>query len=213
METKYLCQMNIVIVDYKMGNIHSVARKLKMLGVNYEISNNPDTIKQADKLILPGVGHFGKAMLQLEESNLISVLNDVVLIQKKPILGICLGMQLMANFSEEGNVNGLGCIDGKVKRFQVNDKLRFKIPHTSWNQISICKESQMNIGLDNTSEFYFVHAYYFRANNESDILHKTTYEQEFVSAVQKENIVGVQYHPEKSHDLGMQLIKNFVSEF
>ena len=99
METKYLCQMNIVIVDYKMGNIHSVARKLKMLGVNYEISNNPDTIKQADKLILPGVGHFGKAMLQLEESNLISVLNDVVLIQKKPILGICLGMQLMANFS------------------------------------------------------------------------------------------------------------------
>jgi glutamine amidotransferase len=213
METKYLCQMNIVIVDYKMGNIHSVARKLKMLGVNYEISNNPDTIKQADKLILPGVGHFGKAMLQLEESNLISVLNDVVLIQKKPILGICLGMQLMANFSEEGNVNGLGWIDGKVKRFQVNDKLRFKIPHTSWNQISICKESQMNIGLDNTSEFYFVHAYYFRANNESDILHKTTYEQEFVSAVQKENIVGVQYHPEKSHDLGMQLIKNFVSEF
>ncbi len=205
--------MNIVIVDYKMGNIHSVARKLKMLGVNYEISNNPDTIKQADKLILPGVGHFGKAMLQLEESNLISVLNDVVLIQKKPILGICLGMQLMANFSEEGNVNGLGWIDGKVKRFQVNDKLRFKIPHTSWNQISICKESQMNIGLDNTSEFYFVHAYYFRANNESDILHKTTYEQEFVSAVQKENIVGVQYHPEKSHDLGMQLIKNFVSEF
>jgi glutamine amidotransferase len=213
METKYLCQMNIVIVDYKMGNIHSVARKLKMLGVNYEISNNPDTIKQADKLILPGVGHFGKAMLQLEESNLISVLNDVVLIQKKPILGICLGMQLMANFSEEGNVNGLGWIDGKVKRFQVNDKLRFKIPHTSWNQISICKESLMNIGLDNTSEFYFVHAYYFRANNESDILHKTTYEQEFVSAVQKENIVGVQYHPEKSHDVGLQLIKNFVFEF
>ena len=205
--------MNIVIVDYKMGNIHSVARKLKMLGVNYEISNNPDTIKQADKLILPGVGHFGKAMLQLEESNLISVLNDVVLIQKKPILGICLGMQLMANFSEEGNVNGLGWIDGKVKRFQVNDKLRFKIPHTSWNQISICKESLMNIGLDNTSEFYFVHAYYFRANNESDILHKTTYEQEFVSAVQKENIVGVQYHPEKSHDVGLQLIKNFVFEF
>jgi len=213
METKYLCQMNIVIVDYKMGNIHSVARKLKMLGVNYEISNNPDTIKQADKLILPGVGHFGKAMLQLEESNLISVLNDVVLIQKKPILGICLGMQLMANFSEEGNVNGLGWIDGKVKRFQVNDKLRFKIPHTSWNQISICKESLMNIGLDNTSEFYFVHAYYFRANNESDILHKTTYEQEFVSAVQKENIVGVQYHPEKSHDAGLQLINNFVFEF
>lgn len=205
--------MNVVIIDYQMGNIHSVARKLKMIGVNYEISNNPDTIKQADKLILPGVGHFGKAMRQLEETNLIPILNDIVLNQKKPILGICLGMQLMAKFSEEGNVNGLGWIDGQVTRFQVNDKLRFKIPHTGWNQINICKENPINIGLSNESEFYFVHAYYFQAKNVSDILHKSTYEQEFVSAVQKENIVGVQYHPEKSHDVGLQLIKNFVFDF
>jgi glutamine amidotransferase len=202
-----------VIIDYQMGNIHSVARKLKILGVDHEISNNPDSIKQADKLILPGVGHFGKAMRQLEVTNLIPILNDVVLNQKKPILGICLGMQLMAKFSEEGNVNGLGWIDGQVTRFQVKDKLRFKIPHTGWNQINICKENPINIGLSNESEFYFVHAYYFQANNVSDILHKSTYEQEFVSAVQKENIVGVQYHPEKSHDVGLQLIKNFVFEF
>jgi glutamine amidotransferase len=202
--------MKIVIVDYKMGNIHSVARKLKILGATYEISNNPEAIKAADKLILPGVGHFGNAMRQLSESNLIEVLNEVVLNQKKPILGICLGMQLMANYSQEGNVKGLGWIDGQVARFQVSDKLRYKIPHTGWNKIKICKESFINQGLSNDSEFYFVHAYYFQANNDSDILHKTSYEQEFVSAVQKENIVGVQYHPEKSHDSGLQLIKNFV---
>ena len=205
--------MKIVIVDYQMGNIHSVARKLTILGVNYEISNDPDTIRQADKLILPGVGHFGKAMQQLQESNLIEVLNDVVINQKKPILGICLGMQLMANFSEEGNVDGLGWIGGKINRFQVQDKLRYKIPHTGWNGIKICKESPMNKGLINHEEFYFVHAYYFQADKEEDILHKTTYEQEFVSAVQKNNIVGVQYHPEKSHDVGLKLIKNFIFEF
>ena len=202
-----------MIIDYRMGNIHSVARKLKILGVDHEISNNPDTIIQADKLILPGVGHFGKAMLQLEETNLIPILNDVVLNQKKPILGICLGMQLMAKYSEEGNTNGLGWIDGQVARFQVKDKLRFKIPHTGWNQIKVYKENPMNRGLNNESEFYFVHAYYFQAMEEKDILHKTTYEQEFVSAIQKDNIVGVQYHPEKSHDVGLQLIKNFIFEF
>jgi glutamine amidotransferase len=205
--------MKIVIVDYQMGNIHSVARKLTILGVNYEISNDPETIRQADKLILPGVGHFGKAMQQLQESNLIEVLNDVVINQKKPILGICLGMQLMANFSEEGNVDGLGWIGGRINRFQVQDKLRYKIPHTGWNGIKICKESPMNKGLINHEEFYFVHAYYFQADKEEDILHKTTYEQEFVSAVQKNNIVGVQYHPEKSHDVGLKLIKNFIFEF
>jgi glutamine amidotransferase len=202
--------MKIVIVDYQMGNIHSVARKLTILGVNYEISNNSETIRQADKLILPGVGHFGKAMQQLQESNLIEVLNDVVINQKKPILGICLGMQLMANFSEEGNVDGLGWIGGKINRFQVQDKLRYKIPHTGWNGIKICKESPMNEGLIDHEEFYFVHAYYFQADKEEDILHKTSYEQEFVSAVQKNNIVGVQYHPEKSHDVGLKLIKNFI---
>jgi glutamine amidotransferase len=205
--------MKLVVVDYQMGNIHSIARKLKILGVNYDISNNPETIIQADKLILPGVGHFGKAMQQLRESKLIEVLDDVVLNQKKPILGICLGMQLMANYSEEGNEKGLGWIDGQVLRFQVDDKLRYKIPHTGWNGINLCKNSSINHDLKDHDEFYFVHAYYFQANDESDILHKTNYEKEFVSAVQKENIIGVQYHPEKSHETGLKLIKNFIFEF
>jgi glutamine amidotransferase len=104
----------------------------------------------------------------------------------------------------------LGWIGGRINRFQVQDKLRYKIPHTGWNGIKICKESPMNEGLIDHEEFYFVHAYYFQADKEEDILHKTSYEQEFVSAVQKNNIVGVQYHPEKSHDVGLKLIKNFI---
>lgn len=205
--------MKVVIVDYKMGNIHSVARKLKLMGVEFEISDNPDTILKADKLILPGVGHFGKAMNQLKESNLIEVLNHAVIQEKKPILGICLGMQLMAKSSEEGNSKGLGWFDASVKAFEVKDKLRFKIPHTEWNNISIKKESVINYLLPENPEFYFVHSFHFVPNNLQDTLHTTMYEKEFVSAVQRENIVGVQYHPEKSHDSGIQLIKNFVLEF
>lgn len=205
--------MKVAIVDYKMGNIHSVARKLKLLGVEYDVSDNPETILSADKLILPGVGHFGKAMNQLKESKLINILNEAVIGQKKPILGICLGMQLMAESSEEGNVHGLGWFDAKVVEFKVNDKLKFKIPHTGWNQVSIKKENPLNNSLPINPEFYFVHSFHFVANQSSDILHTTLYEDEFVSAVQRENIVGVQYHPEKSHDAGIQLIKNFVFEF
>ncbi len=205
--------MKVVIVDYKMGNIHSVARKLKLIGVEFDISDNPETILKADKLILPGVGHFGKAMNQLKESNLIEVLNQSVIQEKKPILGICLGMQLMAKSSEEGNSDGLGWFDASVKAFEVKDKLRFKIPHTGWNNISIKKESVINNILPENPEFYFVHSFHFVPNNLQDTLHTTIYEKEFVSAVQRENIVGVQYHPEKSHDSGIQLIKNFVLEF
>ncbi len=205
--------MKVVIVDYKMGNIHSVARKLRLLGVEFEISDNPETILKAEKLILPGVGHFGKAMNQLKESKLIDVLNEVVIHKKIPILGICLGMQLMANSSEEGNSEGLGWIDATVKEFSVNDKLRYKIPHTGWNNIFIKKESAINKYLPENPEFYFVHSFHFVPNDKNDVLHTTFYESEFVSAVQKNNIVGVQYHPEKSHEVGIQLIKNFIFEF
>ena len=205
--------MKIVIVDYKMGNINSVARKLTLLGIDYIISDNANEIINADKLILPGVGHFGKAMKQLEESNLIGVLNEAVIIRKKPILGICLGMQLMAKFSEEGNTVGLGWFDAKVVSFKVKDKLRFKVPHTGWNNVLYTKDSAINNLLPLNPEFYFVHAYHFVPDNPSDVLHTTIYENEFVSAIQRENIVGVQYHPEKSHDAGIQLIKNFIFDF
>ena len=165
--------MKVVIVDYKMGNIHSVARKLKLLGIEYEISNNAETILSADKLILPGVGHFEKAMNQLNETNLLNVLNEAVINQKKPILGICLGMQLMANSSEEGNVKGLGWFDANVIAFDISDTLKYKVPHTGWNDISIKKESPINYQLPEKTEFYFVHSFHFVPNNNNDILHTT----------------------------------------
>ncbi len=201
----------VVIVDYGMGNLNSIRKKLMRLNVVPMVSSHPADIKNADKIILPGVGHFKKAMEHLIELDLIEVLNDVVLIQKKPILGICLGMQLFSNTSEEGNTKGLGWIDAEVEKFKVKDKLKYKIPHIGWNQIEIVKESLLMKDIPNLSEFYFVHSYCLKANNKSDILNTSDFESPFTSAVEKENIFGVQYHPEKSHDIGEILLKNFVT--
>lgn len=194
-----------------MGNLHSVKKKLMSLNVNTIISSNPVEIESANKIILPGVGHFGKAMESLNALRLVDVLNEQVLIKKKPILGICLGMQLMANKSEEGNVEGFGWFDAEVVKFKVADTLKYKVPHTGWNQIEIKKESALMKGVPDLSEFYFVHSYHFKIENKKDILNETEYEYRFVSAVEKENIFGVQYHPEKSHDVGELLLKNFIN--
>lgn len=200
----------IIIVNYGMGNLNSVKRKLARLGVDALISNLPSDISKADKLILPGVGHFQKAVENLKQLQLWGILNDAVLVKKKPILGICLGMQLMALRSEEGNVEGLGWFDAEVVKFRVKDFLTHKVPHTGWNQIIKVKESHLMKDIPDLSEFYFVHSYHFRCNNPSDILNETEYEYKFTSAVEKENIFGVQYHPEKSHDIGELLLKNFI---
>ena len=226
----------LVIVDYHMGNHHSVKKKLDSLKVESIISSNPVDILRADKLILPGVGHFGKAMENLRKLNLIDALNEAVWVKKTPILGVCLGMQLMAKSSEEGISTdarctsdlepitsseveprtssevemGLGWFDAEVLKFKVNDTLRYKVPHTGWNTISIEKESPLMKNISPDSEFYFVHSYYMKANDASDVLNYTDYESKFASAVSKENIFGFQYHPEKSHDVGMLLLKNFL---
>lgn len=200
----------IVIVDYGMGNLFSVKRKLLRLKSNAIVSSSPSEISFADKIILPGVGHFKKAMDNLEALNLRECIDENVLVKKKPILGICLGMQLMAKSSEEGNVTGLGWFDANVIRFNVRDSLKNKIPHMGWNQISIVKESLLMKDIPNNSEFYFVHSFHFESKNKQDVLNVTDYEYSFVSAVEKENIFGVQYHPEKSHDVGSQLLKNFI---
>lgn len=201
---------NTVIIDYKMGNLHSVYKKLKALGGNPIIASEPNEILKADKIILPGVGHFSKAMEHLAQLNLMDVLNEKVLIKQTPILGICLGMQLMAKHSCEGNVNGFGWIDGDVKKFTVSDRLMYKIPHMGWNSININKQSSIMKGINDSDEFYFVHAYHWASANYDDVLNTSVYEYEFVSAVEKENIFGVQYHPEKSHDVGELLLKNFI---
>jgi imidazole glycerol-phosphate synthase subunit HisH len=203
--------MNIHIVDYGMGNIFSVQKKLLQENVRVSISSDHQDILKADKIILLGVGHFKKAMDNLRELNLIEPLNDFVLKDKKPILGICLGMQLMANFSQEGNANGFGWIDASVKKFQTSDSKRIKIPHMGWNTIKFLKHSPLMDGLSQDEEFYFVHSFYLEPNNAELMLNETMYIDKFCSGIQKENIFGVQYHPEKSHDAGRTLLKNFIS--
>ena len=201
----------IIVIDYGMGNLNSVKRKLNLIGLNALISSDLKDIENADKLILPGVGHFQKAIENIKKLQLWDIINEVVLIKKKPILGICLGMQLMAKSSEEGNCSGFGWFDANVVKFNVKDNLKYKIPHTGWNQIDKVKESNLMTNIPEYSEFYFVHSYHFKCNNSNDILNETDYEYKFTSAVEKENIFGVQYHPEKSHDIGEQLLKNFIN--
>ena len=204
----------IAIVDYGMGNLLSVKKKLDSLSKFTKISSDPAEILASDKIILPGVGHFRKAMENLHTTGLYEALNEAVLIKKKPVFGICLGMQLMAKHSEEGNTEGLGWIDANVVKFDVKDKLIYKVPHTGWNQIASKKESKLMIGIPEFSEFYFVHAYHLKLNeNCLDALHETDYEYPFISAIENENIIGVQYHPEKSHKIGELMLKNFVENY
>lgn len=200
----------VVIVDYKMGNLHSVKRKLDRLEVPSIISSDPEVMVKADKIILPGVGHFSKALERLDELNLRDALNDFVLNQKKPILGICLGMQIMAKSSEEGPGKGLGWFDAECVRFDVSDTLKFKVPHMGWNRVETRKDSILMKEISLEDEFYFVHSFHLKMNNESDILNTTIYDYSFTSAIEKDNIFGVQYHPEKSHDTGEQLLTNFI---
>ena len=201
----------LAIVDYGMGNLHSVKKKLDRLKTTSSITSNPRDIINADKIIIVGVGHFAKAMKNIQELDLLDALSEVAIIKKKPVLGICLGMQLMAKDSEEGNTEGLGWLDANVRKMQVDDTLKFKIPHTGWNKITQSKKSHLMKGIPELSEFYFVHSYYLRSNETSNILNETEYCFKFTSAIEKDNIFGVQYHPEKSHDVGEVLLKNFIS--
>ena len=201
----------LAIVDYGMGNLHSVKKKLDRLKTTSSITSNPRDIIKADKIILVGVGHFAKAMKNIKELDLLDALSEVAIIKKKPVLGICLGMQLMAKDSEEGKTEGLGWLDANVRKMQVDDTLKFKIPHTGWNKITQSKKSHLMKGIPESSEFYFVHSYYLKSNETSNILNETEYCFTFTSAIEKENIFGVQYHPEKSHDVGEVLLKNFIS--
>lgn len=204
-------KQTLIIVDYRMGNLHSVKKKLDRLKTTASITSNPRDIVKADKIILVGVGHFAKAMKNIKELALLDALNEVAIIKKKPVLGICLGMQLMAKDSEEGKTEGLGWLDANVRKMQVDDTLKFKIPHTGWNKITQSKKSHLMKGIPESSEFYFVHSYYLKSNETSNILNETEYCFKFTSAIEKDNIFGVQYHPEKSHDVGEVLLKNFIS--
>jgi imidazole glycerol-phosphate synthase subunit HisH len=200
----------IVIIDYGMGNIRSVMNKIHRSGHEAIVSYDHDIIKRADKLILPGVGHFLNGMKRLNERNIIDILNEKVLADEVPILGICLGMQLFSGFSEEGNARGLGWLDAETVKFTLND-IKHKVPHMGWNSIELKKESPLLKDIPDNMHYYFVHSYHVRCNNREDILATSNYGYEFVSAVQKGNIFGTQFHPEKSHEYGEQIIRNFLN--
>lgn len=202
----------IVVVDYGMGNIGSIANMLRKVGAEARISADHLVIESAGKLILPGVGAFDQGMQNLADRGLIPLLTRKVVEEGIPVLGVCLGMQLFARTSEEGRCPGLGWLDAAAVRFRsVGPESRLKVPHMGWNTITVRRAHPILAGLEEGARFYFVHSYHVICRDPEAILASTTYGVEFVSAVARDNIVGVQFHPEKSHRFGMQLYRNFAN--
>jgi glutamine amidotransferase len=200
----------IVIIDYGMGNLRSIKKAFERLDIETIISANKAVIDGADKLILPGVGHFANGMNNLHNLDIIDLLLKKINIDKIPILGICLGLQLFTKFSEEGNVEGLGLIDAKTTRFDMSNKsATLKVPHMGWNNALTKKENRLLDSLNSEELYYFVHSYHIKCNDENDILSSTIYGYEFTSSIQKDNIFGTQFHPEKSHSAGLRILQNF----
>jgi len=202
----------IVILDYGMGNIGSVLNMLRKIKAPAKISTRAEDILAADKLILPGVGAFDTGMRHLQNSGTFEAINQKVLSEKIPTLGICLGMQLMMHSSDEGNMPGLGWIEGKTVRFRFKgDVNKLKVPHMGWNTASIRDYASIFKGLEGReARFYFVHSYHVVCDQEENVLATTQHGYEFASAIRLGNIVGTQFHPEKSHKFGMRLLKNFA---
>lgn len=201
----------IAIVDYGMGNLGSIANMLKKVGAQSTISSDPQIITAADKLVLPGVGAFDNGMKNLAQRGLLGLLNAQVLQHKKPILGLCLGMQLFTRASEEGQLKGLGWINAQTVRFKFDQtNADLKIPHMGWNTLRIHRPHPLLADLEKDARFYFVHSYHLICNDPESALATTTYGYDFASVVAQDNILGAQFHPEKSHKFGMKLLKNFA---
>lgn len=200
----------IAIIDYGLGNIKAFANVYKQLNIQAMVVNHPEQLAKADKIILPGVGSFDYAMQRLIDSGMVETLNDMVLKKSIPVLGICVGMQMLAISSQEGNLPGLGWIDATVKRF---DSSTFNhpacIPHMGWNDVMPTGTTRLMQNLGQNARFYFLHSYYFNSNREENIIATTDYGIQFTSAIGFNNIFGVQFHPEKSHQWGVQLLKNY----
>ncbi len=204
----------ITIIDYGIGNAGSIKNMLKRAGHSSIITSQVSEIKNAEKLILPGVGSFDNGIKHLTDLNLIEALNEKVLNEKTPVMGICLGMQLITKNSEEGKLKGLGWIDAKTIKFKFNPDSLLKIPHMEWNLVKIEKKSKLFQDMyDKENRFYFVHSYHAVCNNQEDVLTSTFHGHNFTSGFERDNIIGVQFHPEKSHKFGMHLLKNFAENF
>lgn len=200
----------ITIVDYKTGNLGSIQNILTRIGEDSVVTSDKDVISRATKIILPGVGAFDTGMRNLMELDMVEILNKKALEEKIPVLGICLGMQLLSKGSEEGELPGLGWIDAETIQFRFKNSIEYKIPHMGWNFLRQHKPSKLLEGMYPDPRFYFVHSYYLKANDADDVLTSTEYEIEFTSAVERGNVLGAQFHPEKSHKFGMKLLKNFI---
>jgi glutamine amidotransferase len=202
----------ITIVNYKMGNIRSIQNALEYLGAVAQVSDDPDVVKDSDKLILPGVGSFRTAMENLRNIGIVDALNEAVLIRKRPILGICLGMQLLAEEgTEDGITRGLGWVAGNVIRFDFNDSSH-KVPHIGFNTVHFIQaDNPLFKDMGEQADFYFVHSYHFACAASNDVSGWSDYHGRFVASVQHENIFGTQFHPEKSQSNGLKVLKNFIA--
>lgn len=196
------------IVDYDLGNLRSVEKAVRRVGYDCVITRDWKLLQHVNKLILPGVGNFRQGVANLKKYGLNEILSELVIEQKKPILGICLGMQLMTTFSEEGDCSGLDWIEADTRLFRLS---HHKVPHIGWNTLEINKTRGADFSLGPSDEFYFVHSYYVSCQHEEDVLFSTSYDITFTSGFLRDNIMGVQFHPEKSHLSGLKILKYFLS--
>lgn len=202
--------MLVGIINYGLGNISAFKYAFKKLNCEVNVISNPDDINLCSHLILPGVGAFDYAIELLKSSKMLDVINKNVLFDKKPILGVCVGMQIFFEKSEEGNNNGLGWIKGNVKKLASSTKNTIKLPHMGWNSLeNINEKNKLCFNLEN-DEFYFLHSYHCVPEDKNLIISNTEYGESFCSSVQFENIIGCQFHPEKSHDAGLGIFSNFL---
>ncbi len=201
----------LAIINYGLGNLTSIRNMCRRIGVDAEITADPAVIGSADRLILPGVGHFRKGMENLHGSGLKLLLDRLVLEEKRPILGICLGAQLMTGHSEEGDTDGLGWVDADTVRFRNGGVAGLKVPHMGWREIKITAENPLLAGLPGEPRFYFVHSYHFEFRQPAEVTATALYGYEFACAFRKNNIYGTQFHPEKSHKFGMKVLENFAA--
>jgi glutamine amidotransferase len=203
--------MKLVVVDAGIGNLGAIPNMLNRIGVAARITNRAEDIAEADRLILPGVGAFDSAMRTLNELGIVGTLREKALVERIPVLGVCLGMQLLFRRSEEGDIPGLGWIGGDVVRFRLERADRsVRVPHMGWNYASAANGSALLAGFDQLPRFYFAHSYHVECDDPADVAGWTTYGYRFASVVQHENIGGIQFHPEKSHRYGLKVFENFV---
>ena len=210
-ESQYNLDSEILIVDYGVGNVGAIQNMLEFLGVESRISGLPLDIQQASKIILPGVGAFDTAMSLLNQKDLVGPLSHAALFERIPVLGICLGMQLLGKSSEEGIRPGLGWLDSDVKKIHVGAKSGLKVPHIGWAEIGIRRTNTLLFQEDSIQRFYFDHSFYMDCKSPEIVTATIAYDSDLCCAVQDRNIFGVQFHPEKSHRFGLQLLKNFAS--